>query len=92
MADSTVAGDAQRIVPDLPGRKATRGCIGPKIAAWALAALVAVVAAGVVASFFPRGGHRRGTRRLRRERPWHRGLSGVPVPRETDGQARERRV
>lgn len=87
MADSTGADEPPLIVPDLPGGKATRKCLGPKIAAWALAALVAVAAAGVVASFIPRGRRRRGTRRLRRARPWHRGQAGPPAGRGDEQDA-----
>ncbi|TDB88882.1 hypothetical protein E1264_09845 [Actinomadura sp. KC216] len=90
MADKTVAGDAHLIVSDLPGRRATRGCIGPKIAAWALAALVAAAAAGLVAAFLPRGEHRRGHRRVHRRRPWQRVWSGAPVAGRDD-EADERR-
>ncbi|MEU8801357.1 hypothetical protein [Spirillospora sp. NPDC048819] len=68
MADSTAARDPQ----DPTGEEATRGCIAHKVAAWGLAALVALLGAGAVVSFIPRGRRRRGTRRLRRPRPWHR--------------------
>ncbi|WUI01681.1 hypothetical protein OHR68_07650 [Spirillospora sp. NBC_00431] len=92
MADSTVAGNAHQILSDLPGRKATRGCIGLKIVTWALAALVAVAAAGAVAAFFPRGGHRRGTRR-RRQRTWLDGWGEAPVPADRrDDEVTEHRV
>ncbi|MFI0373738.1 hypothetical protein ACH35V_38270 [Actinomadura sp. 1N219] len=91
MADSTVLGDAPLIIRTLRGRAGTQGCIGPKILAWVLAALFAVAAAGVLASFFPRGGHRRGTRRIRRQRPWHRVWDEAPA-RRRDDEAEERRV
>ncbi|MFI0480614.1 hypothetical protein [Actinomadura sp. 9N215] len=93
MADSTVAGDAHPILSNPPGRNGARGCIGLKIAAWFLAALVTVAAAGFVAAFFPRGDHRRGTRRLRRQRPWQRGWSGALVPAaRQDDDVKERQL
>ncbi|MGP4024281.1 hypothetical protein [Actinomadura sp. 3N407] len=76
MADSTAARDSQ----DLAGEEATPGCVAHKIAAWGLAALIALLAAGAVVSFIPRGRRRRGRRRLRRPRPWDRLRTRTPPP------------
>lgn len=84
MADGTAACDSQ----DLAGEEAARGCVGHKIAAWGLAALIALLAAGAVASFIPRG-RRRGTRRLRRPRPWDRLRTRTPPPAGHDGDLPE---
>ncbi|TDD24136.1 hypothetical protein E1287_38350 [Actinomadura sp. KC06] len=91
MADSTVTGDAPPIVRALRSRKGMRGCPGLKIVTWALAALVAVAAAGVVASFLPRGGHRRGTRRVPRQRLWHRAWSETPAHGREGDEAEARK-
>ncbi|TDC81325.1 hypothetical protein [Actinomadura sp. 7K507] len=79
MADSAAACDSQ----DLPGEETTRECVVHKVAAWALAALAALMAAGAVVSFIPRG-RRRGRRRLPRPRPWDRVRPRTPPPAAED--------
>ncbi|TYB41171.1 hypothetical protein [Actinomadura chibensis] len=81
MADSTAAGPAERTVPGPCGR--ARQCLRHWIVARTLGALFTVTAAGVLAAllagYLPR--RRRGTRRLRRHRPWHRAPGpGEPAP------------